>query len=100
MPVSSPESTMPTLRPFVCGVENWAAMGIKICGTTEHTPVTNEAASMTRKSEANEMVNSDITSKTKFTSMMRLRRNMSPNGMMKNNPKAYPAWENMATMLA
>ena len=32
--------------PLVSGVENWAAMGIKICGITEQMPVSREANKM------------------------------------------------------
>ena len=43
IPVSNPDTIIPTL---VSGVENWAAMGIKICGITEQMPVSREANKM------------------------------------------------------
>ena len=39
IPVSNPDTIMPTFLPLVLGVENCAAMGIKICGITEQMPV-------------------------------------------------------------
>lgn len=43
IPVSNPDTIMPTFLPLVLGVENCAAMGIKICGITEQMPVSREA---------------------------------------------------------
>jgi len=47
MPVSSPEMTMPTLRPLCSGRENCEAIGTNICGIIEPTPVRNDAAHIT-----------------------------------------------------
>ena len=46
IPVSNPDTIMPTFLPLVLGVENCAAMGIKICGITEQMPVSREANKM------------------------------------------------------
>ena len=46
IPVSYPDTIIPTFFPVVSGVENWAAMGIKICGITEQMPVSREANKM------------------------------------------------------
>lgn len=43
IPVSRPDTTIPTFFPFVSGVENCAATGINICGIIEQIPVKREA---------------------------------------------------------
>lgn len=73
MPVSRPEMTMPTLRPLFSGREKTEAMGTKIWGIMEPTPVSSDAAQMMRMSVATAIVSSEQTSRAKLVRMIFLR---------------------------
>ena len=73
IPASSPLTSIPTLRALFCGSENCETIGMKICGMTEQTPVTSEAASMQRISGATATASMEQASSEKFITMMFLR---------------------------
>ena len=99
MPVSNPETIRPTLAPFFSGREYWAAMGMNICGMTEQAPTANDAAITAWKLFDSAIHSKAIVSMEKLYETIFLRSNLSPEGMMKNNPQAYPTCVIMAMRL-
>ena len=88
MPVNSPDKTIPTFLPLFSGRENWAAIGMNICGIIEQTPVRNEAISIKWKLCVRAIVNRENIRMVKLTRMIFLRWYKSPRGVINNNPAA------------
>ena len=73
MPVSSPDTTIPTFLPLFSGRENWEAIGMNICGITEQMPVRSEAHRMTWMLGAIAITSNETINMEKLVRMIRFR---------------------------